>query len=1051
MPVSVHVPIRLRLTASRLETCLDEIEDAVGVAALRAMVRSRVAVLEPRSGYAAVTCAAPQFTWNGDVARASQPLRQEIERRVAVALTGASERARLFDFGVTRVEAPEVLPDKIFERIDPTRFDETLESYEIPSYQRKKPRKKSVRVKSKGKDPSAAGAEEPQLTFGIVFDEFPDDTTNEDFWNTFGWRVDEHFGSGRAPNVFGILYRIAGIAYPLLSIVEQRRGQVTKWMLYRFPLGLPPLDPNMGRALSITDWGSFRWTKIENTTKAIADWREGYRKSLIKHLTPRKVTGRDPEEQAKAKKELLVSAEKAVADYTAGWETKVAQFYAFKHPAGVTNYPIGPGSIDRMPPSGQCEVVALARKVAIAAEGQEGQGAGGKGKGAGGKYKLAAGQIPGFEGGVEGGIGAGIISREYEPRWPSRFPFRPGERTLFEKLDLFSPVCEPYLNEPSVIELGAGGLEIWALIQKIAVLLEMEPCEYAANFAINAAKVLGGRAAGVGDVVTMDKAVFLEDLAVGSISEAGEIVFKPVPAPALQYLQELARMVRLLDELFGMIRKTLFARSELVASGYFIQKFDEALEASIVWIYLYTCQIVLLQQLTASRENILQRLEPRNFDAYAQLTEILLSEVLSDQLELIRLRDAMNRFTDKRLGLRLDQGDETRVFGEDPDFAPTWNAYYDLEHQMRVQPSLRSPEETLARHEKWTQLYRALDEFRAREDLHFRLYDLDHVVRSRAKTRERLGHIRKRSKDGKWAICDSRGDEWSFKELDTAIGVRQKYIENQDPILKHLKFRTDVAYLAKDRTRVKPFLQQLLNELLEKNAEVRANTLADPKWAFEHSKIEKPEGKTTYFGYQSGLHLMAHEALKDAFVGTVRYSWSLNHLYDHQLGWISLRDTFLFVGITALSILCPPLGAIAGLAEAIWRYGEAQDLEAYYGALIDPKDIVSRAEVEAQMFVAQLGLALSIVPVAGKIASATTRTIKSTVARGLTGGVRTAIKQQMDELAEQMTRALGTGLAVELAAMPVMMKVMETLLEPMVDRVIREVEVGLPLAPEEET
>ena len=153
MPVSVYVPIRLRLGGARFQPRFDEIEDAVSVAALRALSRSRIAVLEPRRGYATVRCTPPSFIWSGEVARVSPAVREETERRVAAAVVQASKQAGLFETGAARVGASEVLPEDAFEPIDANRFDEALGLYEIPSYDGGKGKTKAVDVKDR--DPFA--------------------------------------------------------------------------------------------------------------------------------------------------------------------------------------------------------------------------------------------------------------------------------------------------------------------------------------------------------------------------------------------------------------------------------------------------------------------------------------------------------------------------------------------------------------------------------------------------------------------------------------------------------------------------------------------------------------------------------------------------------------------------------------------------------------------------------------------------------------------------------------------------------------------------------
>ncbi len=192
-----------------------------------------------------------------------------------------------------------------------------------------------------------------------------------------------------------------------------------------------------------------------------------------------------------------------------------------------------------------------------------------------------------------------------------------------------------------------GGAEMWGQIQTIAGLLEMEACPYAANFAINATKVLGGRAHGIGEALTLDSAEFLEDLSVGTVAN-GEFTWRAVPSPAIQQLRALANIVPLLEQLVASIQKTLFPISDLIPRGYFLRDFEEAMQSSIVWLYLYGCQISLLQLLTASRANIEARLDPVKFPAYAAMTKILLTSVASDQVELLRFRDTLSRTSTTR-------------------------------------------------------------------------------------------------------------------------------------------------------------------------------------------------------------------------------------------------------------------------------------------------------------------------------------------------------------------------------------------------------------------
>ena len=66
MPVTVHVPIRVRVDVDALTSRLGEIGDAVSAAVGRALASSRAVAVEPRGGYLGLRVHEPTFTWSGN-------------------------------------------------------------------------------------------------------------------------------------------------------------------------------------------------------------------------------------------------------------------------------------------------------------------------------------------------------------------------------------------------------------------------------------------------------------------------------------------------------------------------------------------------------------------------------------------------------------------------------------------------------------------------------------------------------------------------------------------------------------------------------------------------------------------------------------------------------------------------------------------------------------------------------------------------------------------------------------------------------------------------
>src|SRR6186997_2706138 len=91
MPVHVDIPVRVRVDSAALDERLDDLVEAFGAAAGRAVASSCVLVGAQRGGYARVRLDRPSFRWLGDgVYEVSPDVRLMIERRLGEVLVACT-------------------------------------------------------------------------------------------------------------------------------------------------------------------------------------------------------------------------------------------------------------------------------------------------------------------------------------------------------------------------------------------------------------------------------------------------------------------------------------------------------------------------------------------------------------------------------------------------------------------------------------------------------------------------------------------------------------------------------------------------------------------------------------------------------------------------------------------------------------------------------------------------------------------------------------------------------------------------------------------------
>lgn len=1017
MAVTVNIPLKIRVDRHAVAGQLEEIGDAVSRGVLRALRRSREAALDARGGYASVCLNGPTFAWRGDQALlVSGETRERVEKLVTAILLGAAENAGLFDYAALRDEAPEVLPDDIFEAFNPSRYDPRTGTYEIPSY-RGKPKK--IRASLKQKKPATPPSEFITVTDWIYFA-----NTQDDYFRTMvAAAISSRFAPGPPPPLFALVFRMISDAFPRLGvIVDYQWPRVTR-------LKVPKLEekgPDTPSDLDAEAVYTFKF--VSDASEGSTGW-EKYRENTFERARKTLQGKVDKAERGSAEdknRELDAKAREIAEKHLIRVKDTIGGFYDLEAPGREAIFFSVSRATHALFAGRSVPVVSVTHQTtAITIVGKAPEGAGAKKveeellRGSG-PDAAAQGDGEGQVGGMKGGRGV-VIAPEYskDPR-ASKFIAPRGAK--FDPH--YFPKCEPYDREPPIAEFGQDGELMRDFIQQIADRLEMPTCDYAARFCINAAHVLGKRALQVQQFSLDDEKGKLYPLSVGAVNEAGNFYFEPVKSVGIQYLYYLAETIPLLRRLNHLVKVTVgYRMQEEVYTAWIFHWQEQFLDRAwpaVKDLYLYACQFTMAQLLGASMDNIQARLDI--FPDYVKTFRVLIQYLLSDNAELIILRGALERF--KKIA--------GEAKGEEAYQTVHRNISLSLSLSLSLEYRRYLPPDVIE--ERMRQLA-ILAEHSYRPDLLLRLADQENWVLRRAEPGVAgVGHITQRS-DGAWVIRDSKGWDWTLDELIATLAVRQDYAKSIDPLVAQMAaqkgFVSAVKRLADDPDRIEPEVRKLLEEMKSKNEEVMQSNRASYRYAFEHGQFHKdlanPTIPRTRWQLQ-GVHLFAHQAIGDAFKDDPLYRNALDSLISHEVGGRELVSDLLFVGTIAISIICPPLGAAVGLVGGIAsgiseRRHAAEKLQIYESLLVaDPDQVLNRAEIELEMFLAQLGIALSAlsaIPLGRGVIKGAQGAAKAVLREGFKQGAKRiavdALRSVFHSVAEQLKKNLAAVAAKELA------------------------------------
>ena len=541
-----------------------------------------------------------------------------------------------------------------------------------------------------------------------------------------------------------------------------------------------------------------------------------------------------------------------------------------------------------------------------------------------------------------------------------------GDGTTFPTAPATQPrgsTCGPLLDEPPVAELGAAGDRLRELIEDIATALKIPPCDHAARFCLEAAAVLGQRALAVGeraDTLTGKRRL-----------EGGQ--FQPSDSPGLQLLRHLAGVAPRLSRLERMILHAyqLPEHRERVGGqygpiGHWMGRFESTLtpvrRRAVGHVFAAACRLILLELLRSSHEGIVARQQPRILNTYAPMFELLLRSHAAGLAELRRLREA----------LAAAQGGVTGLIGREV-------------------------------YQSWRQVRKALvEELGQAPQLKLPSASPGTIVEV----------------DGKPAgITDQTGRTWSAGELDMAIELAEQSTEAVDPLVSQVR---DVAQLLErartDPSAVRQELERLLAEMLRENERVDGEVTGDNLYAFRAGylvPVRGGGGSLPGLPYiLRGIHLLAHREVGQSFADDVWYVDGLTWLLDVVRGTDKLaEDVASIAGVV-------PGGQLGAQLIDLQLERHALERKAVFRSLLGARAVLRWADIEAELFGRELGLALGFLPLGRKLAGAARTGAKATTRTTLAGAARIAgrklARTVTRELVDQLKKELVEAVAEEL-------------------------------------
>jgi hypothetical protein len=997
VPVTVHIPIRLCVDADAVTSRVDAIDAALTAALSRALASSRSVVVEPRDSYLGLEVHEPAFSWSGDgLDRLPASTRRMLETHLRALVIRHAERA-LFDDA--HVGMPEPIPADPAEPIDRRRYWAPARHYALPSYDRQG---RKVLVPTKVIDFTPADTQ-------VV--DVPDWATVSDFDELLELIPDVFLERDRKPPQSGLLgFIFRSPVGPLwIQVIKFDGEKRERFWDADVTVQLPKWDQDKGTFVyvptPIRPVGTFKLTSLGGAGNGTAEAKRILDKHLRENVLPLLV------------KTAPVDLEPDELDAKfAKVSTELFNGLVETHKGNIHFAQLGLPMGDQVlllgapVPEGTIEILPVAAWVPARLRGAgDGTGAG---VGAGAAKRVLDRSILQRAKGNENAADLLLLNATAT-----------GEGSIYPKskaaLLSWELSWEPFEGEPSVDAFGEDGKLLRELMERIAHRLAITDWKpYAGRFLMNAAIVIGARAAGVqADAIGESPiGILVARTLLGGNLGKGHFTPKPSKAMAFyKYLVATAPWLNVLDDAVRRVFNSPEHASQLenLVGGrphwllHVREEYWPSLLESCGWIFMYACQAMMLQLLGASRHAIERRWEKR--EAYAEFFYSAVITQLASEADLLRLRDGLKGAIERTPAGQAVSSNDVVLAGKAPHPA-----------SLNLHAAARR--------------------------------DLDQLL-VRARHTQQAGFFEGdiTYKDGVPAILDRYTNPWTVADLDLAIQVRHSTAMALDPVLNHFlhehKFM-DVQGYTKPEARTA--LLALLQTMLDKNKETWDETIDDSTYAFEKGKIVEisdiddpqyiPRNQVAGFDLQ-GIHLVAWQQLAPEVGIDSTLEHTIDVLFSRELGFRSLKSFGEFVGITLLAVVCLPLAEVVMVAQAVYGAYEAHKLEGFYQSFLDPEQLLSWADVQAEQFVAGIMLAISLLPYGGRIVRGALPRSRALLETGLKKGLGAQVRHELAVLFEDIARLLKkdlvTAFVSELGTNYVMSMAIEKMMMPFVNEVAR--------------
>lgn len=540
--------------------------------------------------------------------------------------------------------------------------------------------------------------------------------------------------------------------------------------------------------------------------------------------------------------------------------------------------------------------------------------------------------------------------------------------TVSASLDLRSAdeadLNEPYLQEPSLDQWPGNAAYLARLVREIATRLRMPEGRYPGSFAIVAMAVIIDQSLPAG---SLDRGTLARQAELRRLAETTVLVNNL----AFAYVEEMHSLDRA-----HALPPPLSGHAAQWAHHFFLLYGQKRREA-VAQLFVSTCQDILLEVLERSAAELARRLDENEFPRYMATTRVLLLILLSQSVEL----------EDLRRGIAEARAREARLT------AGAWRAPH--AHQ---------------RHIAWRNA----------------TADVVAAIRDGAPDARPAGAVT--YVDGQYWAKDAEGHWWSEKQLALAIGTARDEAFRADPLLEKVTDLREVVHRLRDARRrddergqqegravdeqVDATFHALLEEIQQENRKRTGRVRHDRRIAFGLASFT--EERSDEIGARlTGMYRLADKRLRPMFDHKEIYLDGLRELADAELGKAELVEFFNLVGLPFLAVFCPPAAFLIGAGMAVDSLMTAYEHRGVQRAMLGGDEIISAIQVEAELWAAWIGAALTFLPEVPR----GTRAVARAASRVLPGAERRAAAIAATRLAEQEAkRALAAATEEALVA-----------------------------------